>query len=327
MNIFQKTDKNNPDKVKRVIAVLTDVHGMFEPLEAVLNDIYKQGITEIYSLGDNIGDGPNPLEVMQLLEQYNVKLIAGNAEDYLTLGPAPFVSYLNKQKQLNSLWTKQHLTGHELGIIELLPRSIELILGGKTLALCHFANDVRIDFGTRSTWTYQNGFNFQIDGSRKKECEKISEQFKYTNSFMQKKEIKKHITNLACDRGYVSAYHNPIFNGKKVEKFDTIIQGHVHWKLKDLGKNNSTDFYTIRAVGMGYRPLEYPEKQIADVYSEASYVIIREFENGFSEPEERLVVYDREKLIYNILKCDNPYTPIKKYVCITDEELNKFKIK
>lgn len=44
----------------RQIAVLTDIHGLLEPTIAVLKDIKKRGIKEIYSLGDNIGVGPNP---------------------------------------------------------------------------------------------------------------------------------------------------------------------------------------------------------------------------------------------------------------------------
>ena len=48
------------------IAIFTDAHALFEPTEAVLKDIKGKGITEIYSLGDNIGIGPNPRKVMDL---------------------------------------------------------------------------------------------------------------------------------------------------------------------------------------------------------------------------------------------------------------------
>lgn len=327
MNSLLNQENKNVEYTGRNIAILTDVHGMLEPLEAALKDIANQDITEIYSLGDNIGDGPNPLEVMQLLEQYNVISIAGNAEEYIKLGIEPFLSYFNYNKMQNSIWTKEQLTGRELGIIDLLPHSIELILGGKKLALCHFANDVRIDFMERSTWGYQKGFNAMVDGSRIEGYENISDQFRYTNSSYQLKEIKNHLTSSKHDRGYVSVNQDPMFGGKTVDDFDAIIQGHVHWKLRDPGRNGSPDFYSIRALGMGYRPLEYPYKSQEQVNSEASYVIIRELTNGFTEPEERLVRYDREKMVYSILKCDNPYSPIKKFASISEEEINKFNVK
>ena len=60
----------------REIAIFTDAHGLLEPTQAALEDIASRGITEIYSLGDNIGVGPNPSEVLDLLIQYNVQSIA-----------------------------------------------------------------------------------------------------------------------------------------------------------------------------------------------------------------------------------------------------------
>ena len=49
-----------------------------------------EGISEIYSLGDNTSLGPNPREVLDLMDKYNVNQIMGNSEYYLTLGGSPF---------------------------------------------------------------------------------------------------------------------------------------------------------------------------------------------------------------------------------------------
>ena len=40
----------------RKIAIFTDAHGLYEPTLAALQDMKARGITEIYSLGDNIGE-------------------------------------------------------------------------------------------------------------------------------------------------------------------------------------------------------------------------------------------------------------------------------
>lgn len=117
----------------REIAIFTDSHGLLEPTKAALEDMYSRGITEIYSLGDNIGVGPNPREVLELLVQYNVQSLAGNAEEYVTLGIEPFKSYFNCCKKASQLWTLSKLTEEQIGYIKLFPRYVELSIGGKKL--------------------------------------------------------------------------------------------------------------------------------------------------------------------------------------------------
>ena len=43
-------------------AVISDIHGNLEALDAVLDDIRGQGIDEVICLGDVVGYGPNPCE-------------------------------------------------------------------------------------------------------------------------------------------------------------------------------------------------------------------------------------------------------------------------
>lgn len=285
----------------REIAIFTDAHSLLEPLEAALLDIKSRGITEIYSLGDNIGVGPSPSEVINILEEYNVSCIAGNSEEYCTLGIEPFSSYFNETKKQSQLWTLSKLNEKQTGIISLYPRSIELLVGGKKLALCHFANDVRIDFNKRSTWSYQSNF---IYGDAYK-------QFLYTNSPEQLDRIERIINMYGKDnpliKGYLSAKDEPLFSGHRVDFYDAIIQGHIHFKMYEKG--NNTNFYSIRAVGMAYGK---------DPVDTASYVILREKTNNMGyDLEEVLVKYDREKMKYSILKSDGPMDSIKKFTNIT----------
>lgn len=280
----------------RKIAIFTDAHGLLEPVEAVLEDIKRKGITEIYSLGDNIGVGPNPSEVIDLLEEYNVKSIAGNSEEYTTLGIDPFACYFDALKTKSQLWTLSKLDEHQKGIISLYPHSIELLLGGKKIALCHFANDVRFDYIENSTWVYQRNI---VHSSAYR-------QFLYTNSEEQLRDMKKIIDTYGIDspmmRGYLSAQDDPLFKGKRVNFFDAVIQGHVHWKIYE--HSDSTDFYSIRAVGMAYKK---------DPIDTASYVVLTEKEDGF-DLEEVLIRFDRDKMEYNILNSDSPDQTIYKFV-------------
>ncbi|MBE6151707.1 MAG: metallophosphoesterase family protein [Firmicutes bacterium] len=130
------------------IAILTDAHGLFEPTLAILEDARKRGITDIYSLGDNVGSGPNPSEVMELLDEYGVVSLNGNHELYVTLGVDAFKEHLEKsgvnaysEAEKNSSWTSEQLTDSQKQKLKLYPHMIEMIMGGKKILLCHDIKD------------------------------------------------------------------------------------------------------------------------------------------------------------------------------------------
>ena len=66
--------------------MLADIHGNLAALEAVLEDIRAEGISDIITLGDNIGYGPDPDEVSQKLIRLQAVSIQGNHE-YALLNP------------------------------------------------------------------------------------------------------------------------------------------------------------------------------------------------------------------------------------------------
>ena len=78
----------------REIAIFSDVHALYEPLLSVINDIKERNISEVYSLGDNIGFGINPEEVLDLIIDNNIVMINGNAEEYAIIGTDPYKDYL-----------------------------------------------------------------------------------------------------------------------------------------------------------------------------------------------------------------------------------------
>ena len=72
--------------MKKLVAIITDIHGNLEALEAILKDIKTQEIDEVICLGDTIGIGPNSKECIDLLMENNVKSVLGNHEIYLLKG-------------------------------------------------------------------------------------------------------------------------------------------------------------------------------------------------------------------------------------------------
>lgn len=283
----------------RKVAIISDVHALLEPLEAILEDINRRGITEIYSLGDNIGLGPNPNEVISALSSNNVTSIAGNYEEYELLGVEPFKWYMTQSKIRSRDWTSSVLTKENKEIISLYPHSIDLLLGNKKIALCHFANDVRFDYYNNDSW----GYSSNVQGGRPG-----YEQFLYTNSRRQKEDIQEKISEYGENnpelRGIFSALKDPLFGGKKIKMYDAIIQGHVHWKLTE--KTPFGIIYSIRSAGMAYKD---------NPVDTASYVILSETSNGINV-EEVLVKYDRAKMKNSILNSTSPDQDIKRYTCL-----------
>ena len=280
-------NKENDEYTGREVAIFTDCHSMYEPTLAVLEDIRRHGIDEIYSLGDNVGVGPNPIEVFDLLEEYNVKTIAGNSEYYNILGTEPF-PYFTQEKKDSQEWTATKLGPERIEKIKLYPASVDLLLGDKKIALCHFINDVRWDFRKHSTHTYQA--NYHNNGS---------DQFRYTNTPAALAEINSVLEsnnpNSKENGGYLSSKNKPLFEGKEITNYDAIIQGHVHFEMDDSLKD--TDIYTLRAVGMGYK---------ADPNDKACYYVLKERKDNTFEIEKRLVHFNRNSLLSNIYTSDIP---------------------
>lgn len=277
----------------RRIAILADVHGLLEPLEAILNDINSKNIDAVYSLGDAIGYGPNSAQVLDLLRDRKVICLAGNAEDYITLGVEAFPHIFSFSRLISQEWLEDGLSKEQIDWFGTWPHSIDLTLGGKAISLCHFASDVRFDYIENGVFKYHENYK-QGSGA---------EQFLYTNSKKQLEEMKVAMNSLsyAEKRGYLSALEEPLFGGKTVLSYDAIFQGHLHFKAIEHYKNCL--FMSLRAAGMAF--LESP-------LDEAYYIILTENEQGFLVEEEK-VVFDREQMEWRIEHSTCPDKRIRKY--------------
>jgi predicted phosphodiesterase len=88
--------------VKR--AIVSDIHGNLEALEAVLGDIQSQGITDVYCLGDVIGYGPNPRECIDRVIEFNL-CVLGNHDQGALFDPEGFSSGAERA----IFWTREQL--------------------------------------------------------------------------------------------------------------------------------------------------------------------------------------------------------------------------
>ena len=60
------------------LAVLADLHANLEATLSVHADIQRRGISEIWVLGDLVGKGPRPREVLEWVEQSAARVVQGN---------------------------------------------------------------------------------------------------------------------------------------------------------------------------------------------------------------------------------------------------------
>ncbi|MGD0897286.1 MAG: metallophosphoesterase family protein [Thermoguttaceae bacterium] len=85
-------------------ALISDIHSNIEALQAVLADIRSQEIEEIYCLGDLVGYGPNPREVIDLVMTCKVCLL-GNHDQGALFDPEGF----NSGAERAIFWTRGQL--------------------------------------------------------------------------------------------------------------------------------------------------------------------------------------------------------------------------
>jgi predicted phosphodiesterase len=87
-----------------VRAIISDIHGNLEALQAVLRDIESQGVTDIYCLGDVVGYGPNPRECVDLVMRCKLVLL-GNHDQGAMFDPDGF----NEAAEKAIFWTRTQL--------------------------------------------------------------------------------------------------------------------------------------------------------------------------------------------------------------------------
>jgi diadenosine tetraphosphatase ApaH/serine/threonine PP2A family protein phosphatase len=85
-------------------ALISDIHGNLEALQAVLEDIRTHDVTEIYCLGDVVGYGPNPRECIDLVMDCRIVLL-GNHDQGAMFDPDGF----NPPAERAIFWTRAQL--------------------------------------------------------------------------------------------------------------------------------------------------------------------------------------------------------------------------
>jgi len=126
------------------VALISDIHSNLPALEAVLDDIKKREVDVIWNMGDMLGYGAFPDEVVSLLEKEKILSIIGNYDlkvlkvkqkkDKWKKGVPP-------EKWLAYNWSYDKLSKSSLDYLSSLDEEIELEVEGKKIIIRHSPSD------------------------------------------------------------------------------------------------------------------------------------------------------------------------------------------
>ena len=104
-------------------AILSDVHGNLEALEAILKALKKEGIDRYLFVGDAVGYGANPNECVEIIKSLADKAVAGN-HDWGVLEKTP-LDYFNPYAKEALKWTMEELKPENKEYLSQLPLVVE----------------------------------------------------------------------------------------------------------------------------------------------------------------------------------------------------------
>jgi len=122
--------------------VISDIHSNIEALNAVLNSIKANNCDKIICLGDLVGYGPRPNEVIEKISELNIDSIMGNYDEavgfylpYCGCHLDSKVKYLQSQNSLR--WTEENTNEENKVILRQLPEELVFNYKGKTISAYH----------------------------------------------------------------------------------------------------------------------------------------------------------------------------------------------
>lgn len=109
------------------LAILADLHANLAATLAVHADVQRRGISEVWVLGDLVGKGPRPREVVEWTQAHASRVIQGNWD-------ARVAGATNRPQDL---WPRSRLTPGQLSYLGELPYGIEEQFSGAWWRFVH----------------------------------------------------------------------------------------------------------------------------------------------------------------------------------------------
>jgi len=88
--------------------ILGDIHANLEALEAVLEDMEKQGVKRFVSVGDLVGYGANPIECIDIVRGRLKAVVTAGNHDFAAVDKLN-IDFFNAYARESALWTRKTL--------------------------------------------------------------------------------------------------------------------------------------------------------------------------------------------------------------------------
>jgi len=246
-------------------AILADIHGNIDVLQAVLDETKNLGVDKYIFAGDYSGNLPYPNEVTDILRNMDNAIIAkGNEEGYLDSSAQKDQSTWTDGQMQAHYWHYRKLTEENHKFLRGLPEVIKFSDSGVNITVTHKSSDL---YGT----VEYNEFSSR----------KVAE--KYQDNFECREKILHDVQDFASSNADFRAAVLPLDDG-------IYIFGHSHIQWHARLENKI--FINPGSCGI---PL--------DGTPGAPYTLL-EIENGNINITECRANYDIEKLIQNMKNSD-----------------------
>ena len=124
------------------IAVMGDIHANLPALRAVIDDVARIGAEALYCVGDVVGRGPHPNEVVDELRRLEIPTVQGNWDEAVGMdreqtGAAWPTAEAEAEGNASMAWTAECLTDENKAWLRQLPQTLRLALAGRSVFLFH----------------------------------------------------------------------------------------------------------------------------------------------------------------------------------------------
>jgi putative phosphoesterase len=108
------------------IALISDIHANLAALEAILKHLDAQAPDAVFCLGDLVGYGPQPNEVIDIIRARNIPCVEGNHDAGVT-GRMPLDHFREPNRSVIA-WTRANITPENLAFLrsQELTKSVDL---------------------------------------------------------------------------------------------------------------------------------------------------------------------------------------------------------
>ncbi len=115
--------------------ILSDIHGNWEALRGVLNHVRRKRYDRVVFLGDAVGYGASPNQVLSWLRSVGPPPIVVRGNHDRVCAGLDSAEYFNRYAREASMWTLEHLEPRNLDYLRSFPSGPVVLEDG--LAICH----------------------------------------------------------------------------------------------------------------------------------------------------------------------------------------------